>query len=622
MSTRMHGTAEWTVATGDMQAFSDRSNRRIRSLPLGLSGILSRQGLYWNTNHDQGHGICVAPNRTGKGASVIIPALLTYCGSVFCIDPKGEAAWVTAPRRRELGSRVVILDPFGEVNRLYGEGKQVEQPTKFNPLSVIDPKSETFPEDVASLAEAMIIKTPGEKPHFPDSARELTAGVIALVKERFGSQATLRHVRRLLTDDPDILKALADEEAEANPNSLGVRKLRRFFKQDNDEILSVRSTAETQTAFLDSEQLLNAMEDEDEPFDLQSFTSSNVTIFLVLPPARLETHARWLRLILALTLRAITRQDRPPDVAHLLLLDEMGTIGALKPLETGFGQIAGYGVRFFGFLQTLGQLKGDYPQTWETFIGNCSYFQCLGARDIETAKYVSELLGTSTHDWVKRDQYGQETDRRQEGKPLMFPKDIQDKIGRDPKNLERNLQIVIGLQGGTNYLAYQNPYFKQPNWNGWYRPIPWLNNGPAAFPVVAAPVPPKPKAKWKVKLFGAAMVLVLLAALGDHFLAPSTHVLGIMGPGDADNEARAAIRKAVVARMNADPATNKKLWVFGQPGPQIYLSSPDEASLQTVEKWPVGDVWYQMPVTCKAHLRMGQWMIEPCSTGSVTSPKR
>ncbi|WP_421414221.1 type IV secretory system conjugative DNA transfer family protein [Agrobacterium tumefaciens] len=49
----------------------------------------------------------------GKGRSVIMPIALDYPGSIVLIDIKGEAAAVTARRRREMGQEVVILEPFG-----------------------------------------------------------------------------------------------------------------------------------------------------------------------------------------------------------------------------------------------------------------------------------------------------------------------------------------------------------------------------------------------------------------------------------------------------------------------------------------------------------------------------
>src|SRR5205814_4611648 len=62
-----------------------------------------------------GHLMTVAPTGAGKGVGLIIPALLTYPGSVIVTDIKGENYQVTARYRRALGQQVVVLDPFGLV---------------------------------------------------------------------------------------------------------------------------------------------------------------------------------------------------------------------------------------------------------------------------------------------------------------------------------------------------------------------------------------------------------------------------------------------------------------------------------------------------------------------------
>jgi type IV secretion system protein VirD4 len=52
----------------------------------------------------------MAPTRSGKGVSAIIPNLLTYPGAVLVIDPKGGNAAVTGRQRRDVGQAVYILD--------------------------------------------------------------------------------------------------------------------------------------------------------------------------------------------------------------------------------------------------------------------------------------------------------------------------------------------------------------------------------------------------------------------------------------------------------------------------------------------------------------------------------
>ena len=485
------GASGFTEVTHDLRPFFNAPHG-LNAIPLGINTPGGNTGAYWQTQLHQGHGLCLAPNSGGKGASVLIPALLTYSGSVLGVDVKGEAEFCTAPMRRAMGQRVINLDPWHEVNK-YGGGRAIEPTTRFNPLGFIRAGSRTFNDDVAALADALIISTPGENPHWPDSARQFVAGLIALVKEKYGNKATLKQVRKLMSADvPLLIQRIADVRR-LYPDSLAASKLKRFAEATtSDEIKSVRSTAITQTDFLDSPDLADALEDDTPPFNLDEFATRPTTIYVVLPPDKLITHGRWLRMILALTMRAITRAPRVPTVPALMLIDEMGTIGPLRPLEAGYGLLRGYGVRFFGFLQSLGQLKADYPSTWQNFFGNCSIVQVLGARDMETASYISELLGTTTlHktpgetalDWIRDVNSGNPGasmggNNSKGSRPVMYPHELAMLLGHDPSHLEACTQLLMFRQGGHNALMLQNPYFREKRWAGMYRNPPQFTRRP------------------------------------------------------------------------------------------------------------------------------------------------
>ena len=87
------------------------------------------------------HLLTVAPTRSGKGVSSIIPNLLIYPGSAFVIDPKGENALMTAFRRGSgstaenipgMGQSVFLLDPWDIATSKLGL-----KPASFNPLDWI-----------------------------------------------------------------------------------------------------------------------------------------------------------------------------------------------------------------------------------------------------------------------------------------------------------------------------------------------------------------------------------------------------------------------------------------------------------------------------------------------------
>lgn len=471
----------------------------LEAVPLGRDPSDPSRGLVWSLAQLQGHGITCGATRSGKGVQSLIPSLLTYAaGSTLTIDPKAENCWVAAPAIRAAGKRLVICDPWDEVNRRYGSKVGVhEETTRFNPLSAIDPTSDDFADDCLAIADAIVISNASKDSHWNDSARELISGLTALEIERNPGKASLRDVRRLVTSDDAVLVEKINEAIAARPDSLAARKLTRFTKE-TDEIASIRSTAATQSAFLDSNKLLDSMATDEPAFDLSELATGRVALFLVLPLDRLKTHGRWLRLILTLAIRTIAKQDTPPASPVLFLLDEFGTIGSLSMVEQAFGLMAGIGIRIWAFLQDLNQLRRDYPDSWETFISNASVIQALRVADLTTSKYLSELLGTTTRERLAFDTMTLRSDRgflnTTRGDPsaqtaadslhsraVMLPQEVRDIPGHKVLNI---------LPGVGNYLLDRMPYYTEPGWADRFRPIPNLKTRQPFHPPQAPPAMP------------------------------------------------------------------------------------------------------------------------------------
>lgn len=351
-------------------------------------------------NNLKRHFLSIAPTRSGKGTDLIIPNLLHYDGSCLVIDPKGENAWITAKHRREkLGQKTIILDPWGEVNRRYGDlAGEFEEIASFNPLSILDPESPHYADDIAYLADALIINQ-GKDPHWDDSARELVAGLMAYCVESDNESASLPLVRVLLSKPAEDIAEIARKAQKFGFESVAARKLGRF-SNDSREIASIVSTALTQTAFLDSKTLSENLNKSTFSFD--DLVNGYATVYLVLPVDKLQTYGRWLRLMVSIGIRTVARNVEPLDLPVLFILDEFGTIGRLSAVAQAYGLMAGLQMRIWAFVQDLMQLKRDYPEDWETFIGNSETVTFFNVMDQFTAEYVSRLLGTETRERVSQ----------------------------------------------------------------------------------------------------------------------------------------------------------------------------------------------------------------------------
>ena len=79
------------------------------------------------------------------------------------------------------------------------------------------------------------------------------------------------------------------------------------------------------------------------------------------------------------------------------ILDEFPNIGAIPDFTKKISVMRSRGLSSFVIFQNIAQLKNRYPNdAWAEIIGNCDSRLFLGATDMVTAKFVSDLLGVST----------------------------------------------------------------------------------------------------------------------------------------------------------------------------------------------------------------------------------
>jgi type IV secretion system protein VirD4 len=87
----------------------------------------------------------------------------------------------------------------------------------------------------------------------------------------------------------------------------------------------VLSSAQRHTHFLDSPRMAAVTARSDFAFaDLKAQTA---TVFLVLPPDRLDADSRWLRLLVAQAITDMARSPLQPPSPVLFLLDEFAALG-------------------------------------------------------------------------------------------------------------------------------------------------------------------------------------------------------------------------------------------------------------------------------------------------------
>ena len=416
------GTAQWMGLREATQRL-----RMPEDLPhawLGLSGrlwigeALDAEATTLGYTDDR-HVALIAGTRGGKGAGVIVPNLCRWRGSCIVIDPKGENATVTARRRGGgsdytygMGQEVRILDPFGEVP-LASSLK-----ARFNPLDVIDPDSDLAVDDAGRIAAAIIVRESKNDPFWEDAARGLVKGLIlhVLTFPSFKDIRNLITVRKLLMEGDwlgiEAARAVGVEEKLPTPFAMlwqcmirnkayggvvsGVgEQMFSMLNKAEKTLSSILEQARTGTVFLDGAPMRRLLEKSD--FDLAAIKTSprGLTIYLTLPQRYMDTHFRWLRLMVTLALGEMERIKGRPKTGFptLFLLDEFPGLKRMEVIENAVAQAAGFGVKFFFVTQNLPQLKHEYNENWETFISNSGLKIFFQVDDHFSRDYLSNLLG-------------------------------------------------------------------------------------------------------------------------------------------------------------------------------------------------------------------------------------
>jgi type IV secretion system protein VirD4 len=362
--------------------------------------------------------ITVANARSGKTSTVLEPNLYLYPGSMLVLDPKGELA-PNARLRQALGHQVHVLDPFG----------QSGGPTScFNPLREIDPKSRTAVDDVKSITHALVVDSgDARSQHWNDSARTLLLGIILLTLTLPETERNLVTVRQLLAltyqglqravkatlraakenaRDDEKYKEHYDEHRIAVQTLLRTMSRagrafggilaatgNRFLGTPQTERGSIFSTAAAQTDFLDSLPLREISTRSDFRLaDLRGIRP--VTVCLTLPVARMESHYRWLRLVVQMACTVLERMGTYPRerTPILFLMEEFATLGHMELMERAVAYFPGFGIKLWAVLQNTIQLRRYYPDSWETFLGNAGLIQCFANGDQPTLRYIADRL--------------------------------------------------------------------------------------------------------------------------------------------------------------------------------------------------------------------------------------
>ncbi|MBZ5608794.1 MAG: type IV secretory system conjugative DNA transfer family protein [Acidobacteriia bacterium] len=406
-----------TAAWADPDEVEERYPYHDGTVWLGRSGSEGRMPLGYL---DDRHVCLVGGSRGGKGTTSIIPALVTWPGSICVVDPKGENATITAARRgggsthcKGMGQTVKVLDPF--------QSAQVADSLRgrFNPLDTLDPKAEETVDEAGRIADAIVVVHEGgtNDPFWDESARSMVKGLLlhVLTSPQYEGRRNLVTLRKLITrgdwENAEILRDAGEKDIPPAHGLLwtGLSNNRAFdgliagagdsftnmLINSPKQYESVLQVANRNTEFIDSPAMQRLLEASDFQLSELKTRPEGLSLYLCLPQRYMNTHYRWLRMMISLTVTEMEKVRGRPATGHpiLMVLDEFAGLKRMEVIETAAAQIAGYGVKLFFVLQSLEQLKATYKDNWETFLANSGLKVFFNLEDNFSRDYVSKLIG-------------------------------------------------------------------------------------------------------------------------------------------------------------------------------------------------------------------------------------
>lgn len=373
----------------------------------------------------QGHHFIIAATRSGKGVGAVIPAILDHTGPVTCIDIKGENFAVCRAAREAMGYKVVALNPFN-VLELGG--------ISLNPLDFIS--RDDMDSGAGALAVSLIREEAGTggADHFIRLARALVAAAIEVVMT-----VAEPHDRHLVTVldvicGPGAANAFA--EWIKSPDLCGGRPARAvasFMGHDTKERDMVISTVRANIGFIGGDKMqsfFTASQNNMVPDDL---LNGKTDVFIIMPLEQITAQQNFFRLVVSLFVNTIIgSKARKLSSSMLMVLDEFPVLGAMDQIKDLFTIGAGSNIQLLTIAQDIARLRDVWGHNGaQSLLAQSASIRVLGlgAGDIDTAKFVSELLpriairreGTS---FDGADVTMDRANYSESDKPLMTPDEI------------------------------------------------------------------------------------------------------------------------------------------------------------------------------------------------------
>lgn len=426
------------------------------------------------------HILMMAPTRSGKGVSVVIPTLLSWKESLVVTDLKGELwACTSGWRRNYAKNKVLKFEPASD-NSVH-----------WNPLDSIrmGPKEIGDAQNIAQL----IIDPDGEglKDHWMKTANSLITGIILYLlheeKDFNNGVATLPRILTTLsqaeqekfTHRVDETKCTLWDAMMSYEGMKGNVSAQAIFETASDisttppeERGSIISTAKTAlTLYRDPIVAQNISSSDFKVKDLMN-SEDPVSLYVITQPNDKDRLRPLVRVIIngitrLLADKMVYREGRAfGDYKHrmLLMLDEFPSLGRLPIIEESLAYVAGYGIKCCLICQDMTQLRKTYGQQ-ESISANCHIHIVFAPNTTDTAEYISKRIGRTTI--VKQEGEGSHQHTQYYSRDLLTPDEVtrlKQVNFKSNGKVDEYGEIIVMVAGcppikGNQPLYYVDQYF-------------------------------------------------------------------------------------------------------------------------------------------------------------------
>jgi type IV secretion system protein VirD4 len=336
----------------------------------------------------EAHLATFANTGAGKSVSVITPALLTHPGSVVVFDPKGEQFFTTAMRRIDMGHEVYVLNPFNVPG--------IPSNDNVNVFDVFNMSIAQADQDAQTIASQLGYRSSGHEkdPFWEYSGRGFLAGIIAHVATCTDMEKSLASVHKILFSDDVVYGCATLLDSKSVVSKMAYSEIASVLQLPDMTRGGVIATAQSFLKTFSAESLLaNISRPSSFPISDWIEGAKPMTIYLVIPPYRMHSHASLVKLYFFTLIMGTMCRQQIPDFPTLFIFDETSLLGNFEYLRTIHSVGRGYGVRAWSFWQSISQLKESYPVVWAEIIDNCGVLQLFGQPSQTTLAQFSQVSG-------------------------------------------------------------------------------------------------------------------------------------------------------------------------------------------------------------------------------------